>query len=252
MKEINLKKYFLFRTQASINFLWDFKTKAPHQDLLRTMLEAGIESLGIGYDSSSNAIGRAVMKNNTYNMMIKVFDAMVSMGFKKEKIRIHHFYSSPLSSFEETLEGLLLSAANVANDRGNRIARVLYTHRSEFGMLSRMNFSSKQNIFRQIPSTHYEYNFILSEASSIPMLDKKNEAFMKKMFNFNLNTQEYEETYNKNWIFAECFGQDVTKIIRRWGSDNEEDPEIRALGMLIQSILTAGYFQRNKKSLYKK
>ncbi|MBF0117637.1 MAG: hypothetical protein HQK79_02285 [Desulfobacterales bacterium] len=225
LKNNDLNEYFEFRMQTSINFMWDSRNNRPNEELILHMKNAGVKSIGFGYDSSSNSIGKDVLKRNSYNMMLKLLDSMVRAGFEKENIRIHHFFSSPLSSFESTFEGLLLREANIANDRGNMIAFVLYTYRSELGMISKMNdYNGK------------EYDFIKSEAMLLPMLDKKTTAYLKKLFKFNTQTQEFEDIYDVNILFASCFKDDIYQILRKWCSPDEKDPEIHALGKLIQLI----------------
>jgi hypothetical protein len=238
--QMGLKSYFSFRTQTSLDFLWDSRNNRPNENLMVKMLDAGIESLGFGYDSSSNAIGDAVLKRNSYNRMIKTLDSMVRVGFRKENIRIHHFYSSPISSFADSLEGLLLSESNIANDRGNMIALILYTYRSEMGMLCKMNFAGDSRWlenFKHVRADDPAYSLLHSEASPMPMLDSKAEKLMQMIFVFDPEIQEYVVAdSNRSWLFASCFADDIRKIIQRWCSDEEEDSEIRSLGRLFHLI----------------
>ena len=243
IRELNLKKYFSIRSQSSINILWDNKNGVPKYELLENIYAAGIESLGIGYDSSSNRIGFDVLKTNTYSMMVKTLDSMIASGFKIEDIRIHHFYSSPISSFEDSLEGLLLSAANICNDRGNMIARVLYTYRSEFGIIGKMWFAERKDSwldkFANYMNGSVDYAYLPAEISFLPMLDAKAEAFVKLLFNFNENTQEFENAFNEKFIFSTVFKNEIIDIISKWDSENQQDQEIRILGRLISRIISS-------------
>lgn len=239
--QLQLPRYFFFRTQTSLDFLWNFSTNSPNCDLMQKMLAAGILSMGFGYDSSANAIGRCVLKRNTYNMMIKILDALVQIGYDRTCLRIHHFYSSPSSTFEETLEGLLLKELNIANDRGNMIARVLYTYRSELGMLMKMGLeerSENPGPVQHVTADNPIYNFIHSEARALPIMDKKASQFLDRLFALDPKTQEFEAVYDRKWLFASCFETEIQEILHQWLS-KEIDPEIHSAGIIIRFLREA-------------
>ena len=235
-----LSKYFNFRTQTSLDFLWNRAKGEPDQGLIERMRTAGINSLGFGYDSSSNGIGTDVLKNNSYSMMAQIFDTLVSAGYDRNLLRVHHFYSSPLSDFGKTLEGLLLREANATNELGNKIAMVLYTYRSELGMLCRMGLApSGRREFRHVSSGHPAYTFLHSEASFLPMLDPRAEAFLKSLFRFDESSQEFEPSYDPTWLFADRFRPEIEEILARWSAPSQSDPEIHSLGLLVTAVLRA-------------